>query len=94
VAEVVGIQRPAPLSAMNSSTILTQYIPDVFIAASMIFGGGYMRDYGSMYVPESASFWDGQYKELIQSAQVEQFRAKYQSQGWTSNQPSPLVQRQ
>ena len=30
-------------------------------------------------------------KTLMQSASVEQFRAKYQSEGWTSDSPSPIA---
>ncbi len=93
-AETIGIQRPAPLSAANSSTILTQYIPDVFMAASLVFAFGYMRDFGGQTDnPQSAQSWESQYQLLIKSAGVEQFRAKHEAQGWTSQSPSPLVQR-
>lgn len=90
--EVIGIQRPTPLSSGNSSTILTQYVPDLFMAASMVFGFGFQRDYGAQSDnPQSAQSWEGQYNKLLQSAQVEQMRSKYQSEGWTSNSPAPLA---
>jgi hypothetical protein len=93
-AETIGIQRPASLSSANSSTILTQYIPDVFVAASMVFAAGFMRDFGAQADnPQMGASWESQYKLLLQSASVEQFRAKHESQGWSSQQPSPLVQR-
>lgn len=93
-AETIGIQRPLALSSANSSTILTQYIPDLFIAASMVFGSGYMRNFGSQADnPQMSQSWETQYGLLMKSAAVEQFRAKHESQGWTSQQPSPLVQR-
>jgi hypothetical protein len=93
-AETIGIQRPSPLSSGNSSTILTQYIPDVFMAACMVFATGYQRDFGSQADnPQMGAAWEAQYQLLIKSAAVENFRAKFQSQGWTSDQPSPLVQR-
>jgi len=44
--EFIGLQRPSPLSSANSSTFLTQYCPELFIAASMVFAFGYMRDFG------------------------------------------------
>lgn len=89
-AEVVGIQRPTPLSSGNSSTFLTQYVPDLFIAASMVFASGYMRDFGQQADnPQMGAAWEAQYKELFQSAQLEQSRAKYQSEAWTSDSPSP-----
>ncbi len=92
--QTVGIQRPAPLSVSNSSTILTQYIPDVFMAASLVFGFGYMRDFGGQSDnPQGGQSWEAQYQLLIKSAGVEQFRAKQEAQGWTSKIPSPMVQR-
>lgn len=95
VAEVIGVQRPAALSSANSSTFLTQYIPDVFMAASMVFASGYMRDFGAQGAdnPQMSQSWESQYKTLAGSANLEQLRAKWQSQAWTSQQPSPLVQR-
>ena len=47
VAEVIGTQRPLPLTAANSSTFLTQILPELFIVASMVFVSGYMRDFGA-----------------------------------------------
>ncbi len=90
--EVVGTQRPTPLSSANPSTILTQMLPDVFIAASMVFGAGYMRDFGSQSDnPQMAQSWEGQYTKLMQSANVEELRKKYQSQGWTDQIPTPIA---
>lgn len=91
-AEVIGIQRPVPLSSGNSSTFLTQYVPDLFIAASMVFASGYMRDFGQQADnPQMGAAWEAQYKQLFQSAQLEQLRAKYQSDAWTSESPSPAA---
>lgn len=90
--EVRGTQRPTPLSASNSSTILTSMLPDLFIAASMVFGSGYMRDFGSQADnPQMGASWEAQYKQLFQSADVEEFRKVYQSQAWTSQTPSPIA---
>ena len=92
VAEVIGVQRPSPLSSGNSSTILTQYVPDLMIAASMVFGAGFMRDFGAQSDnPQMAVSWEAQYTKLFASAAVEQARAKFQSEGWTSDQPSPIA---
>lgn len=92
-AEVIGVQRPIPLSSANSSTFLTAYLPDVFMAASMIFASGYMRDFGGQGSdnPGMSVSWESQYKTLITSAQVEEARKKFQSEGWTSNEPTPLA---
>jgi hypothetical protein len=88
--EFIGVQRPNPLSASNSSTYLTQYAPDLFIAASMIFAFGYMRDFGGQADnPQATQSWENQYKQLFQSAQAEAGRAKHESQGWTPYSVSP-----
>lgn len=93
VAEVVGVQRPASLSSANSSTPLTQYVPDLMIAASMVFGSAYMRDFGAQGPddPAMGQSWETQYTKLFGSAQVEQARARFRSEGWTSDQPSPIA---
>lgn len=90
--EVIGIQRPATLSSANSSTILTQYVPDLFMAAALVHASGYMKNFGAQSDnPQMAQSWESQYQLLFKSASVEQARAKFQSEGWTSEQPSPIA---
>lgn len=90
--EVIGTQRPLALSSANSSTILTQYVPDLFFAAGMIFASGYMRDFGAQTDnPQMSQSWENQYQLLMKSAAVEQFRAKAESEGWTAKQPNPVA---
>ena len=92
VVEVIGTQRPTPLSASNNVTILTTYVPALFMAATMIYASGYMRNFGAQSDdPRMAASWEAQYTNLLKSAEVEQFRAKYQSQGYTSQAPSPVA---
>jgi hypothetical protein len=92
VLEVIGIQRPTPLSSANSSTILTQYVPDLFFAAAMVFVSAYMRNFGAQSDdPQMSQSWENQYRTLFQSAAVEQARAKFHAEGWTSEQPSPIA---
>ena len=89
---VTGLQRPTPLSSGNSSTFLTQYCPDLFIAACMVYGAGYQRDFGSQSDdPARAQSWENQYKQLFQSVNVEEFRRKFQSQGWSAKQPNTIA---
>jgi hypothetical protein len=90
--EVIGTQRPTPLSSANSSTFLTQTLPDLFIAASMIFASGYMRNFGSQAddAPMATS-WSKQYDILFASAGMEELRKKYSSQGWQSQIPNPIA---
>ncbi len=90
--EVIGIQRPLALSSGNSSTPLTQYVPDLFMAAAMVHAYGYMKNFGATAdTPEGAMSWEVQYNKLFQSAATEQARAKFESQGWTSENPSQIA---
>ena len=90
--ETVGTVRPLPLSATNTTTLLTQYLPDVFLAASMIAWTGYQRDYGAQSDdPQQAQSWENQYEMLIKSAGVEELRKKWQGPGWSSRLPTPLA---
>lgn len=91
-AEVIGIQRPQALSSANSSTILTQYVPDVFMAASCVYAFGFQRDFGGQADdPKASQSWENQYQTLMKSASIEQARAKFEGQGWTSASPSPIA---
>lgn len=90
--EVVGTQRPAPLSASNTHTLLTDYFPDLFMAASLIFAAGYQQNFSAMGDnPQSALAWEAHYQALIKSAAVEEMRKKHGSEGWSSKQPDPLA---
>lgn len=83
--EVIGTIRPNPLSASNTTTFLTQYLPDLFLAASMIFASGYQRDFGSQADnPAQAVSWENQYEKLFASANNEELRKKFCGPGWTS----------
>jgi hypothetical protein len=90
--EVIATVRPAPLSDSNSSTWLTQNVPELMVAAAMVFFSGYMRDFGSQSDnPQMAQSWEGQYKALLGSMNVDALRMKFQSNAWTSQQPSPIA---
>jgi hypothetical protein len=90
--EVIGTIRPAPLSASNATTYLTLYLPDLFLAESLIFGYGYLKDFGAMADdPQGSASWSKHYQDLWQSANTEEQRKRYASQGWTSMQPAPLA---
>ncbi len=90
--EFVGTMRPAPLSASNSSTYLTQSLPDLFIAASMVFATAYQRDFGAMVDdPQRATSWETQYKTLRDSANVEELRKRFLGPAWQAMQPTPIA---
>lgn len=91
-AEFIGTQRPTPLSAANSSSFLTQNLPDLFMAASMVFASAYQRDFGpATDDPAKGSTWESQYRTLFASANVEELRKRFMGPGWQSMSPSQLA---
>jgi hypothetical protein len=92
-AEVVGTIRPPPISPTNPTTFLSQFLPDLFFAASMIAVVGYERDYGAQSDdPKMGLSWEQQYQTALQSVQTEEMRRKFSSMGWTSAAPAPIAQ--
>lgn len=90
--ELVATYRPASLSATNTTTFISQYLPDVFIMASMIFVSAYQRNFGRQSDdPQMAQSYESQYQALLKSAVVEEARKKYESSGWTSQSPSAVA---
>lgn len=90
--ECVGTIRPAALSASNTTTVLSLYLPDLFVAASMIFMTGYQQNFGAQSDDaKMAVSWETQYMTLFSSANVENMRAKYASGAWGSLQPTPIA---
>lgn len=90
--EVTGVIRPSPLSSANSSTFLTSYVPDLFMAASMVFATGYQRDYGAESDdPRASQSWEQQYQTLIGSAMQEQLRARFEGAAWTPMVTAPVT---
>lgn len=89
--EVVGKIQPAPMSDSNPNTYLTDYLYDLLIAASMIFMAGYQQNYGLQADdPRQAVSWSTTYKELLDSAGVQEARKRFAGPGWTSKSPEPI----
>lgn len=90
--EVVGTIRPAPLSNTNQNTFLTDYLPDVFMAAALVMSAGYQKNFSAMGDnPQAGVTWETHVKVLLDSAKVEELRKKFGSQGWTSKSPDPIA---
>jgi hypothetical protein len=90
--EVVGTFRPAPLSVSNTTSLLSVYLPDLFLAAAMVFGAAEQKNFGAMSDdPKAAVSWEAHYSTLLQSAQTEEMRKKFVAQGWSSKQPAPIA---
>ena len=91
-AEVSGTIRPAPMSLGNPTTLLSQYFPDLWMAGLMIFGAAYQQNFGaSSDNPQMAQSWENHYQTIIKSAQVEEARKKFTSEGWSSRVPAALA---
>lgn len=90
--EIVGTIRPATLSVANPTTFISQYLPDLFIMASMVYISAYQRNFGRMSDdPAMAQSYEGQYQALRQGALMEEFRKKFQASAWSSITPSPVA---
>ena len=46
MCEIIGTYRPNSLSATNTSTFISLYLPDLMIMASMVYISGYQRNFG------------------------------------------------
>jgi hypothetical protein len=91
--EVFGTYRPEPMSPTHQTTYLTEYLPDVLLAAAMIFVSGWMRDFGSQADnPQQAQSWETQYQALSKGALLESLRQKFAGPGWTSLSAIPVAQ--
>lgn len=91
--EWVGTTRPDPLSNENPNTFITQNMPELFFAASMVFlAGAYMKNYGAQADdPGSAMSWEAQFNALKTGPAVEEARRKSLSAGGTPLTPTPLA---
>lgn len=90
--EVVGTFRPAPLSASNTTSLLSVFLPDLFLTAALIFGAAEQKNFGAMSDdPKAAVSFEAQYQTLLTSAQTEEMRKKFVAQGWSSKQPAPIA---
>lgn len=90
--EVVGTYRPNSLSSTNTTTFISQYLPDVFIMASMIYISAYQRNFGRANDdPQMAVTYESQYQALLKSAIVEEARKKFDAAGWSSQSPATVA---
>ena len=88
--EVVGTIRPPQLSSTNATTLLTVYFEDLYVAASMEFAAGYMKNYGAAVDdPQQGVTWAMQYTKLLSGAGIEESRKKATQAGWSPMIPAP-----
>lgn len=90
--EFTGTGRPKPLSATNTTTFLTTYLPDMFLMKSMEWLCLYQRDLGAnANIPGSADYYRNTYEALKRGAAVESARQKGRSDGGTAFPPTPAA---
>lgn len=87
--ELVGTLRPNSLSAANTSTFLSLYMPETFVCASMIYASGYQHDFGRQSDdPAQSQSWENQYQLLMKTTSVEEARKKFEAAAWSSQSPA------
>lgn len=93
--EVIGKIIPTPLSAGNTTTFLTLYLEELFLAACMISFTGFMKNYGAQSDdPKMAMSWETQYNLLLKSASDWEARKRFAGASWTAFQVEPTAQPQ
>jgi hypothetical protein len=89
---LTGTVRSAPLSATNTTTFISTYLPDLFIMASMIYISAFQRNFGKINDdPAMAQTYEAQYQALKASALIEENRKKFEAAAWTSYSPAPAA---
>lgn len=90
--ETVGTVRFLQMSATNASNFLSLQVPDLYVAASLIFWFGYQQNFGAQSEDAgTAQSWEAQYGKLLQSAQVEEARKKFMNMSPSPSKPTGLT---
>lgn len=93
--EIVGKAQWVALSASNTTTFLTLYLPDLFLAASMIFMSGYMKNWGGQADdPKMGLSWESHYTTHLNGAGSWEARKRMAGASWTPLQVEPMAQPQ
>lgn len=91
--EVIGTQRPTPLSSSNPTTFLATNLPDLFLSASMVFMSAYQKNFGAQADnPQMSQSWESQFQLLKASAMTEEARKMFMGSSWSSLTQSPEAQ--
>lgn len=90
--EVVGKIQWTPLSASNNTTFLSTNLPELLLAASMIFMSGYVRNFGAQSDdPKQAVSWLSHYQGLLSSAATWEARKRGAGASWSPKQVEPTA---
>lgn len=89
-AEFTGIFRPAAISASNPTTYVSLNYPDLLLAACMVVGCAYQKDWGAQSDdPKMAQSWENFYQLSKTSAIDEDQRRKTQGANWSPYSDTP-----
>ena len=89
--EALGTMRIPQLSSVNYKNFLTNFFPDLYVAASMVFFSGYQRDFGAQADdPKMALSWEAVYQGLLSSAKVEETRKSFANMAPSPSNPSTI----
>jgi hypothetical protein len=88
--EVVGTMRIPMLSVENYTNFLTQFFPDLYLAASMCFFAAYQRDTGAQG-DGLMQMWETTYTTQLKSATVEEARKQFANMYPSPSNPSGLT---
>lgn len=89
--EFTGTFQPPPLGPTNTTTFLSVYFPDLYLASSLIFcTGGILKSYGAQADdPKLAMSWMAVYEQLKSGVAVESMRQKSIIEGFSQYPPNP-----
>lgn len=91
--ELTGTIHPSPISPTNPETFISLNFAELFLAACMIYGSGYQRDFGAQADdPQRAMSWEGQYRALLQGVLVENARMRGEGPSFTSLPAAQMAQ--
>lgn len=90
--EYTGTYQPAPLSEINTETLLSTYYPDLLLSAAMVFGCALLKNWSSMAEdPRSAVSWEAHYQMQKGLAIGQSHRQKSQGAGWSPHGPATMA---
>lgn len=73
-------------AAATGTTFISTYLPDLLVMASMIYLSAFQRNFGRQSDdPAMAQSYESQYQLLLKGATMEEYRKKFEADGWTSD---------
>jgi len=78
--------------APTATTFISTWLPDLLVVACMIYVSAYQRDFGRQSDdPQMAQSYETQYQALLDGANKEEFRRRFEADAWSSQAKSPVA---